>query len=194
MSAQPLTRVTPEQYLEADRASEFRSEYYDGVMYAMSGSSFAHNMIAGSFHDELDRALEGRNCFVPVLEVRLRVPPGTVYTFPDLMVVCGQPIFADDQRDTLLNPSVVIEVLSPSTEAYDRGFKFAQYRRIESLKEYVLVSQIEPRVEKFTRQADGTWLFSEYVGLTSVCRFDSIGCEIALAKIYKKIPLRENGG
>jgi Uma2 family endonuclease len=188
MSAQPITRMTAEEYLAAERAAEFRSEYYDGCVYAMAGTSFPHSLITTNLSGELRQALR-RRCFVMSIDARVRVSPEKVFTYPDVVVVCGEPKFADDQKDTLLNPTLIIEVLSPSTEAHDRGFKFARYRELESLREYVLVSQTEPRVEKFTRQAGGQWVLSDYVGLEAVCRFESVGCEVALADIYENVPM-----
>lgn len=188
MSAHPVTRMTAEEYLAAERAAELRSEYYDGCVYAMAGTSFPHSLITTNLTRELSQALRKR-CFVMSSDARVRVSPGRVFTYPDVVVVCGEPRFADDQKDTLLNPTLIVEVLSPSTEAHGRGFKFAKYRELESLREYVLVSQTEPRVEKFVRQAGGQWVLSEYVGLEAVCRFESVDCEVALADIYESVSL-----
>ena len=152
MPAQPLPRITPEEYLAADRAAEFKSEFYNGQMYAMAGGKAAHSAIIGNLTAGLHQALRDRPCVVYPTELRLRVSPTGWYTYPDIMVVCDEPRFADEQNDTLLNPTLIVEVLSPSTEAHDRGFKFAQYRKLDSLREYVLVSQSEPRVERFVRQ------------------------------------------
>jgi Uma2 family endonuclease len=187
MSAQPRPRLTPEEYLKIERAAEFKSEYYDGHMYAMSGGSYAHGLIIANIVAKLWQGLAGKGCSVTASDVRLRVSALGLYTYPDIAVVCGTPAFADDQADTLLNPALLIEVLSPSTEAHDRGFKFAQYRRLESLREYALVSQIEPRVEIFRRQASGEWLLSESTGLDGTCRLDSVGCGVALAEIYQQV-------
>ena len=126
-------------------------------------------------------------------DLRVRVDPGGLYTYPDVVVVCDQPKYADNERDTLLNPVLIIEVLSPSTEAYDRGFKFAQYRTLESLQEYALVSQTEPRVEIFRKRAEGDWLFPESAGLESFCRYESVGCTLALSAVYENIPFRKDG-
>jgi Uma2 family endonuclease len=120
---------------------------------------------------------------------RIRVSPTGLHTYPDVMVVCGEPKFADDQRDTVLNPTLIVEALSKSTEAHDRGFKFAQYRKLDSLREYVVVSTGEPRVEKFQRQQDGQWLLSESVGLDAVCRFESLDCEVLVSDIYHRVRL-----
>jgi Uma2 family endonuclease len=194
MSAQPLPRLSPEEYLAIERAAEFRSEYYDGAMYAMSGASHPHNVINVNLVRELSSALRKRGCFVVSSDARLRVSPGRVYTYPDIMAGCAPPKFADDQKDTLLNPALVIEVLSPSTEAHDRGYKFAQYRQLESIREYVLVSQSEPRVERFERQVDGRWVLAEHVGLDAICRFESVDCSIPLADIYENVAFGEQQG
>ena len=187
MSAQPHPSLTPEEYLRIERAAEFKSEYYDGRMYAMSGGSYPHAKIILNLASDLRQALRSKGCSVTTSDVRLRVSPRRFYTYPDIAVVCGAPQFADDQTDTLLNSALLVEVLSPSTEAHDRGFKFAQYRQLESLREYALVSQTEPRVEIFRRQAPGEWLLSEVSGLDATCRFDSVDCQVALAEIYYNV-------
>jgi len=188
MAAHPQPRLSPEQYLELERAAPFRSEYYDGHMYAMSGSSYAHVLISRNLSFALHGVI-GRRCEVLTNDLRLRISPKGLYTYPDIVVVCGEPKFADDQKDTLLNPALIIEILSPSTEAHDRGFKAAQYRTIESLQEHALVSQTEPRVELFRRHSGGDWLFSESTGIESTCRFASVDCAVALADIYNKVAL-----
>ncbi len=193
MSAQPQPRLTPEQYLESERAAEFRSEYYCGQIFAMAGGSYQHFQIIGNVTGELHAALKKRPCSVGSNDLRLRVSPQGLYTYPDVVVICGDPRFADNQQDTLLNPTLIVEVLSPSTEGYDRGFKFAQYRTVESLEEYVLVAQAEPRVEVFRRQRDRHWLLSEAYGLESTCRFDSLDCSLALADIYDKVTFPPGG-
>jgi len=187
MSAQAQPRLTPEQYLEAERAAELKHEYYNGQMYAMSGGSYRHAQIIGNLTIELGTGLKRRPCSVVPNDLRLRVSPNGLYTYPDVIVICGDPRFADDRRDTLLNPALIAEVLSPSTEAYDRGFKSAQYRTVDSLEAYALVSQLEPRVEVFRRQPGGHWLLSEAVGLDAVCQFDSLDCAVPLAEIYAKV-------
>lgn len=187
MSAQAQPHLTPEQYLEAERSAEYRHEYYNGQIYAMSGGSYQHAQIIGGLVREIGNALKKRPCSVVPSDLRLRVSPGGLYTYPDVIVICGDPRFADDRRDTLLNPALIVEVLSPSTEAYDRGFKSAQYRMVESLEEYALVSQAEPRVEVFRRQAGAHWLLSEAVGLEAVCDFESLDCAVPLAEIYAKV-------
>jgi Uma2 family endonuclease len=187
MSAHAQPVLTPEQYIEIERAAEVKSEYYNGRMYAMSGASYPHGLIIGGLSGKLNAALESGPCAVITNDLRVRVSPRGLYTYPDVVVVCGEARFADNQKDTLLNPTFLAEVLSLSTEAYDRGFKSAQYRKLESLQEYALVSQTEPRVEVFRRQAGGGWLLSEFAGLDAVCRFESLDCQIALSDIYKRI-------
>ena len=193
MSAQPQPRLTPEQYLQAERAAAIRSEYYQGHVYAMSGGSYQHSQIIGNLTGELHAALKKRAGSVCSSGLRLRVSPDGLYTYPDILVICGDPRFADDQRDTLLNPALIVEVLSPSTEAYDRGFKSAQYRTIESLEEYVLVAQAEPRVEVFRRQSQAHWLLTEAVGLEAVSRFESLDCGVKLSDIYDKVAFNADG-
>jgi Uma2 family endonuclease len=187
MIASPQTRITPEQYLEMERASESRSEFYDGYVYAMSGASLPHGIITGNITRALGNQLERRPCLVVPTDLKIRVSPQGLYAYPDVVVVCGEPKLADRRNDILLNPTVIIEVLSPSTEAYDRGFKFHQYQLVESLQEYGLVSQTEARVEIFRRQPNGEWLLAESPGVDAVCHFKSIACEIALAEIYLKV-------
>ena len=187
MSAQPQPHLTPEQYLEAERAAEFRHEYYNGQTYAMSGGSYQHFQIIGNITAELHARLKKRPCAVGSSDLRLRVSPDGLYTYPDVIVICGDPRFADDRHDTLLNPAFIVEVLSPSTEAYDRGFKSAQYRTVESIEEYALVSQTEPRIEVFRRQPGGHWLLSEAVGIDAICHFESLDCAVPLAEIYAKV-------
>ncbi len=188
MSAQSQPRLTPEQYLEIERAAQdVRSEFYNGRMYAMSGGTHRHAIVIGNLSSELRLALKKGPCVVTTSDMRVRVSKTGLYTYPDVVVVCDPPQYGDGRQDTVLNPTLIIEVLSPSTEAYDRGFKFAQYRTMESLQEYSLVSQSEPRVEVFRRQPGGDWLLSDAAGMESTCRFDSVSCTIAVKDIYDKV-------
>ena len=189
MAALPQPRLTDEQYLTIERAATDKSEFYDGQMYAMSGASFIHGRIVGNLAGALYNSLRKGPCSVIPGDLRIRVSPGGLYTYPDVVVVCGEPRFADDQKDTLLNPSLLIEVLSPSTEGHDRGFKSAQYRLLASLQEYVLVWQTEPHVEVFQRRKGLGWLLSEYIGLEAECRFESADCSVALSDIYENVTL-----
>jgi len=187
MSAHPQPRLTPEEYLELDRASDVRNEYYNGHMYAMSGGSLPHAIIIPNLAFAIRTALGKSSCVVMSSDLRVRVSPDGLYAYPDLSVVCSEPKLLDGRKDTLLNPTLLIEVLSPSTEAYDRGFKSAQYRTLETLQEYALVSQSEPRVEVFRRQSSGDWLLSEAVGVESVCSFDSLDARVKLSEIYANV-------
>jgi Uma2 family endonuclease len=187
MSAHAHPRLTPEQYLEIERAAESKSDYYDGYMYAMSGGSLGHAVVIGSLIRALGNTLMKRPCTVATSDLRLGVGSGRLYTYPDAIVFCGEAKLADDHNDILLNPTIIAEVLSPSTERYDRGIKFAQYRTIETLQEYALVWQSEPRVEVFQRQPDGRWLMSDFAGLDAVCKFESLDCSIALSDIYHNV-------
>jgi Uma2 family endonuclease len=193
MSAQPHPRLTEEEYLRIERAAESKSEYYDGRMYAMSGGSYRHGRIIPNLAAQFLQALRSKDCSVTTSDVRIRVSPRGFYTYPDIAVVCGAPQFADDQADTLLNPSLLVEVLSPSTEAHDRGFKFAQYRQLDSLREYALVSQTEPRVEVFRRQGPNEWVLTEACGLDATCRFESVDCQVTLAEIYYQVAFSAGG-
>jgi Uma2 family endonuclease len=187
MSAYPIPRLSPERYLEIERGNDFRSEYYDGQMFAMSGGTPAHAIIISNLSGELRQSLKHKPCTVAANELRVCVTTMGLYTYPDVVVVWGDMAFAAGTRDTITNPRLIVEVLSKSTEAYDRGRKFLQYRRVESLEEYVLVTQSEPRVEVFSRQPDGSWLLKEYSGMDSSCICKSIDCTIPLAEIYHKI-------
>jgi Uma2 family endonuclease len=187
MSAIPKTKLTPEEYLDFERKSEERHEYFNGEVFAMSGTKRNHNVIAWNIGGELRQKLKGKNCEAYPAGMRVFVPETGLYTYPDLVVVCGEPKFQDNVFDTLLNPNLLIEVLSESTESYDRGKKFQHYRSIESLQEYVLVAQDEARIEKYVKQGDGFSLLSEAVGLESAIKFDSINCDIRLSEVYDKI-------
>ncbi len=179
--------MSPEKYLDLERAAEFRHEYYNGRMYAMSGGSYPHAIVIGNMAYALRSGLGKRPCVVATSDLRVRVSPNGLYTYPDIAVVSGPPKLLDGHKDTLLNPILIAEVLSPSTEACGRGFKSAQYRTLESLQEYALVSQTEPRAEVFRRQSSGDWLLSEAVGLDAMCRFESLNSSVALSEIYANI-------
>lgn len=193
MSTAARSYLSPEEYLEIDRAAEQKSEYVDGQMFAMAGGSRNHNLIVTNLARELSLALKGRPCEVYPSDLRIWIPENNRYTYPDASVVCGDPEFLDEHLDTLLNPTLIVEVLSPTTELYDRGKKFERYRSIESLQSYVLVSQDERRVEQYVRQADGRWLFSDTVGEEGVVSLPSIECELKLAEIYDKVILPGDG-
>ncbi len=190
MSAHAHPRLSEEEYFALDRASEFKNEFYDGVLYAMSGGTYPHGQIILNLGAELRQVLRGRRCSVTASDVRVRANRDT-YAYPDIAVVCGEPRFAENNKDTLINPTVLIEVLSPSTESHDRGFNFIRYRQLESLREYVLVSQSEPRVEVFRRQPSGSWLLTEFTTLDARANFESLDCKIPLGEIYHQIEFIE---
>jgi Uma2 family endonuclease len=187
MSAAPRTYLTPEEYLARERLAETKSEYYDGETFAMSGGSEEHSLIATNAATELNLQLRERPCKVYNSDMRVQVAEEGPFTYPDVTVVCGEAQFADAEVDTLLNPTLIVEVLSPTTELWDRGGKFEQYRQRESLQEYVLIAQDRPHAERFSRQPDGQWLLAEVNGLEAVLALPAIGCELALAQVYHKV-------
>ena len=153
----------------------------------MAGASRVHSQVSANVIIALGTRLKGRPCIVHGSDMRVRVSPTGLYTYPDVVVVCGKARFEDKHTDTLLNPFVLVEVISPSTEAYDRGTKFAHYRTLESLTDYVLVSQDRPLIEHYTRQPDNLWLLTAYEGLEAVAPFPSIACELPLLEVYDKV-------
>ncbi len=185
-SAAAQSYLTPEAYLILEREATTKSEYLNGQIYAMAGASRAHNLIAGNIFGELRSQLRMRACETYINDMRVKVRPTERYTYPDVVVVCDEPHFEDAELDTLLNPTVLVEVLSPSTESYDRGEKFVHYRQVASLQEYVLVAQDSIRVEHYLRQ--GTqWLLTEFSEQDDVLNFVSIGCALSLREIYAKV-------
>ena len=169
-----------------ERKATTKSEYLDGRMYAMSGASRAHNLIGGNIFGGLHTQLSERACEVYINDMRVKVSPTGLYTYPDVVVVCDEPRLEDSVLDTLLNPTVLVEVLSPSTEAYDRGEKFAHYRQLDSVQEYILVSQDCVRVEHYLRQGE-QWLLTEFSALDDRLYLASIECELSLREIYAKV-------
>lgn len=184
-----IVRLTPEEYLAAERKAEKKSELIDGAVVAMSGASRRHNLLAFNLTREIGQQLKGRSCEGYASGMRVRVPSASLYTYPDVTVVCGEPQFEDAHADTLLNPTLIVEVLSESTEAYDRGKKFDLYRTIESLSEYLLVAQGTYKIEQHTKQANGKWILSEYRSLHDSVVLPSIQCKLALREVYDKIKL-----
>jgi Uma2 family endonuclease len=187
MSTQSKPYFTPEQYLEIERKAEFKSEYYQGEMFAMSGASEVHVLIAGNVYAGLHQQLRHRPCRAYSSDMRVNVSAGGLYTYPDVTVVCGKPEFLDTAVDTLLNPTVIIEVLSKSTESFDRGKKFDLYTALPSLAEYVLISSLFVRAERFTREPNGTWNFEAKNSLEGSIHLKSIDCQLLLADVYEKV-------
>jgi Uma2 family endonuclease len=187
MQAQAKPYLTPEEYLAMERQATTKSEYLRGEVFAMAGASFQHTMIATNTIASLAPQLKRRSCTAHSSDLRVKVRPTGLYVYPDIVIVCGRPQFEDRQQDTLLNPTVIIEILSLSTERYDRGAKFAHYRTLESLSDYLLIAQSSPIVEHYARQPDDAWLLKSYVGLEAVATIPSIDCELPLADIYDKV-------
>jgi Uma2 family endonuclease len=175
VSSGPAQWISPEEYLEAERRAETRSEYFAGQVFALAGASREHNVVVTNLVIDLGTQLKGRPCELYASDMRLRIPATGLYTYPDVTVVCGVPQFEDHHTDTLLNPTVLIEVLSDSTERHDRGRKAEDYRRIVSLVEYLLVDQKEPRIERYRRQAEREWMLTEVIGLEDDVELASIG-------------------
>ena len=180
-------RYTAEEYLELERRAEYKSEFVEGEIFALAGATRAHNLVALNCGAELRRQLRGQPCETYPSDMRVQLAASTRYFYPDLVVVCGERDFVDEAQDTLVNPTLITEVLSPSTEGYDRGEKFGQYRTIDSLQSYVLISQHKPLVEVFERQEDGSWRFSAYQGLSSSVLLPSIGYALSLREVYDRI-------
>lgn len=178
--------VSPEEYLVRERQAEYRHEYVAGQIVAMSGATRRHNLISVNVTREISSSLKGRPCEVYAADMRVRLEGARFYTYPDVVAVCGEPLFEDGQLDTLLNPTAIFETLSPTTAAYDRGEKFAYYRQIASLQDYVLLSQDRILVEHFTRQGE-LWLYRALDSPEDVLHLVSIDCHIPLAEIYDKV-------
>lgn len=186
MSTPPKTFVTPEEYLERERKAKYKSEYSNGEVFAMSGVSRKHDDIATELHFLVAQHLRGRNCRWHTSDMRVLLPFGD-YTYPDVSVVCGERKFADSHLDILTNPTLLIEILSPSTENYDRGRKAKMYREIPSLRELLLIAQDEYEVELSRRQADGTWLLMQVKGLDESIELASINYTLKLRDLYAMV-------
>ena len=180
------TLLTPGEYLASERKATLKSEYINGEILAMSGASNAHNLITLDIGTELNIQLRGRECLVYTNDMRVRTSPMGSYFYPDV-IVCGNPHFEDNVFDTLLNPILIVEVLSPSTEVYDKGEKFRHYQELASLQEYILVSQDRVRVEQY-RLAKTQWVQTEFRSPEDVLSLASIGCELPLQDIYRRVP------
>ena len=180
------TYFTPEEYISLERKAEYKSEYFNGHIIAMSGASRQHNLIVTNISGELHLQFKGRGCEVYTNDMRVRPSPRDTYVYPDVVVVCGEPEFEDAVFDTLLNPVVIVEVLSPSTERRDRGEKFTRYKHLASLQEYLLVSQDKVWVEHHRRHST-QWVLSHYRAREDVLPLPSIGCELPLHDIYARV-------
>ena len=182
-----LKRITPQEYLIRERQASIKSEFYQGEIFAMGGGSANHSLIAANFVGEARNSLKGRPCAVFNSDLRVQVQSTGLYTYPDATIVCGELLFDDDHRDTLLNPTVIVEVLSDSTEKYDRGKKSNHYRQITSLKELILIAQDRSHVERFTRQPNGDWLFHEQKELFAEFELKSLDISVAMSELYRGV-------
>lgn len=191
MSSVPKVLLTPEEYLARERKAEFRSEYYRGETFAMAGASWEHTLIKDNLSHTLRIALGESSCRVVTSDLRVKVSATGLYTYPDVLIVCDEPRFEDGMFDTLLNPRVIMEVLSEFTAGYDRGDKFKHYRQITSLQEYVLVAQDEAYLERHVRQPNGGWLMSEFQGLERTLELTSVPVKIEFADIYRGVEFSE---
>lgn len=183
----PTDVMTEEEYLLRETEAEYKSEFREGRVVAMGGASLAHSLLTMNLSGELHRQLKERPCTAYHSDTRIKVANAHFYTYPDLSVVCGKPQVDPRESSTVLNPTVIIEVLSPSTEAYDRGQKFKYYQKLESLREYILVAQDRVHVESYARQGDGEWSKTTFDSLEDVLVLDAIQCRLALRDIYDKV-------
>lgn len=194
MVAKPQKFYSPEEYLALEELAEYRSEYYRGEIFAMSGGSVNHNRIAKNVVITLDAALASKPCETFITDMRLLVKKNGLYTYPDVMIVCGRLEFATGRTDTLTNPVAIIEVLSESTQAYDRGAKFELYRALETLQDYVLIDQSRVHVEYFHKLDDGRWVLAEFNELVMVLLLESVGVELSLSQVYQRVEWETNPG
>jgi Uma2 family endonuclease len=184
MSAIPKTKISPEEYLVLERNSPEKNEFYRGEIFAMAGAGNNHNIIIGNIIGEMHAFLKGKGCTVYPSDMRLHIPENSLYTYPDVMVVCGPKQFLDEKKDTLLNPSIIVEVLSPNTEGYDRGEKFRLYRSIASLQEYIMVDSRSYTLEKYARNAAGSWVLTDAQGLQANILLQTIEYSLKLEDVY----------
>jgi Uma2 family endonuclease len=187
MTTRPDVRLTPAEYLRIERAAEWKSEYIDGEMFAMAGASTRHNIIALNVGSELHGLLRDTPCFVVSADQRVATDPQRHYTYPDVVVICPPTEFVDEHRDTVLNPKVIVEVLSDTTEKYDRGAKFERYRGVPTLSDYLLVAQDRVHIELYTRQDDGGWFLREWNDPAAVIEIPSLSRSLAVAEVYAKV-------
>lgn len=191
MATQTQQWLSPAEYLALERAAETKSEYIDGTLVAMSGVTREHNLINVNLVRELSAQLRGRPCELYSQDMRVRIAEGGMYAYPDVVVACGEPEFEDDTFDVLLNPILIIEILSDSTEAYDRGLKFRRYRKRASLQEYVLVAQDRASVERYSRDGEH-WVLTDAAGLDDRIELPSIGCSLLLRDVYERVTLADD--
>lgn len=191
MTAIPKKIISPIEYLEMERLATEKHEYYCGEIYAMSGASIPHNIIATNCTVTLGNKLKGKKCRPYGSDLRIHIPKNSLYTYPDISIICGKVETIDKQFDTATNATVIIEILSPSTRNYDKGEKFTLYRDIETLQEYIVVDSEKISVEKYIRNKDGSWQFTEYKSLDQMISLDSVSVELKLSEIYEDVEFSE---
>ena len=190
MTAQPQHQhhyYTVEEYLALEREAAFKSEYFQGEIYAMAGGRPMHGAIAMNLAREFVHQLKGKPCWVFSSDVMIRTNPNGLFSYPDLSIACEELTFHDSKEDIITNPILIVEVVSDSTEAYDRGKKFRLYQQIETFTDYLLVAQDEPHIDHYEKQADGRWLLTSAIGLGANLPIPSLGCTLSLAEVYDKI-------
>ncbi len=183
--------VSPEDYLVMERASQEKHEYFKGEVFAMSGASWEHNVIAKNINTLVLPFLQGKPCDMFGSDLRIHIPENTLYTYPDFSIICGKPETTDEEDDTVIKPSAIIEILSKSTKDYDRGSKFMLYRSIVTLKEYILIDSTTISVEHFEKQADNSWRLTEFKQLSDSFVISTIGLPLLLKDVYEDVSIEE---
>ena len=182
---------TEEEYLSLEDEALEKSEFFQGRIYAMAGGSYDHAAISLNIGGELRSLVKGKNCQLSSSDTRVKIPNSSLNTYPDVTVICGKPeLHLYNNSQTILNPMLIVEVLSPTTEKYDRGFKFENYKQISTLTDYLLVAQDRAKVEHFVRQPDDSWSCTVSEGLDATVKIASLECELPLAEIYLKVDLK----
>jgi Uma2 family endonuclease len=193
MAAHPRPHLSLDAYTEIETSTGLKHEYYRGSVYAMTGASPRHNLTVANVIALLHTQLRGRACTVYPSDLRIKVEQTGLYTYPDISVICGELRLDSAKRDTATNPTVLVEVLSPSTRDYDRGTKFQHYRAIDTLREYIVISQDAPHIEQYIRQDSDQWLLREFELPEQIVALDSIGCTIDLQGVYEKVVFPSSG-
>lgn len=183
--------VSPEKYLEIERVSQEKHEYYNGEIFAMSGASKEHNIIAKNINTLVLPFLKGKSCDMFGSDLRVHIPKNSLFTYPDFTIICGKWETTDNEKDTVTNPSVLVEILSKSTKDYDRGTKFNLYRNIKTLKEYILIDSTKVSVEIFLKQENQKWILSEFKNLSDSFIISTIGLSLMLKDLYEDVDIHE---
>jgi Uma2 family endonuclease len=191
MSALPHFNLTPEEYLKLERKAEFKSEYSSGHVYVLTGASWNHLQIVANLTTILRPPLRARGCTALPSELKVWIAARRKFFYPDITIVCGRPQFYDERQDVITNPTLIIEVLSDSTAAYDRGDKFLAYQQLDSLRGYVLVSQHQPAVEQYVKMENGAWQYMAHIGLESSLTLPAVDCPLALSDVYADVEWEE---